>query len=68
MRDTCGGYNRKVADVYKIYLDNEPIADLPCYGNHCEGKFILSESIAVGSHCMGVQKGTCQMELQVAGK
>ncbi len=66
-RDTCGGYNEG-SRIYKIYLDNEPIADLSCYINHCEGKFVLSDSIAVGSHCMGVQKGTCQLELQVAGK
>jgi hypothetical protein len=67
IKDTCGGYVEE-ARTYKIYMDNEPIADLSCYINHCEGKFVLSESIAVGSHCMGVQKGTCQLEMQVAAK
>ena len=66
-RDTCGGYHED-ARTYKIYVDNEPIADLSCYVHHCEGKFVLPESIAVGSHCMGVQKGACQLELHVAAK
>jgi len=67
LRDNCGGYNEG-SRVYKIYLDDEPYADLSCYVNHCEGKFVLPESIAAGSHCVGVQKGTCQLELQVTGE
>jgi hypothetical protein len=66
-RDSCGGTNEG-ARAYKIYLDNEPIADLLCYINHCEGKFVLADSIAIGPHCVGVQKGTCQIELQVTGR
>ena len=65
LRDSCGGYNES-SRTYKIYLDNEPVADLSCYVNHCEGKFRLAESTGPGSHCLGVQKGTCQRELQVA--
>ncbi len=67
VRDNCGGYNES-ARSYTIYLDDEPFADLSCYVNHCEGKFVLPESTTVGPHCLGVQKGTCQMELEVAGE
>ena len=67
LRDSCGGYFEG-ARAYKIYLDNEPVADLACYVNHCEGKFTLPQDMAAGSHCLGVQKGACQLELTVAGK
>ncbi len=65
-RDSCGGFNES-ARVYKIYFDDEPVGDLSCYVNHCEGKFVLAESVTAGPHCMGVQKGSCQLEVQVAG-
>ncbi len=65
-RDQCGAVNES-ARVYKLYFDDEPIADLSCYVNHCEGKFVLPESVAAGKHCMGVQKGSCQMEVDVEG-
>jgi hypothetical protein len=67
LRDQCGGYDEG-ARTYQIYFDDEPVADLSCYVNHCEGKFTLPEGVAAGPHCMGVQKGTCQLEVQVAGK
>ncbi len=64
LRDSCGGYHEG-SRVYKIYVDDEPTAELSCYINHCEGKFTLSQSITAGLHCMGVQKGTCQIQLDV---
>ncbi len=67
LRDQCGGYDES-ARAYKIYLDDEPVANLSCYVDHCEAKFMLPEGLAAGPHCMGVQKGTCQLEVQVAGK
>jgi hypothetical protein len=33
--------------------------------NHCEGKLLVPQSAAVGKHCLGVHKGTCQMEISV---
>ena len=64
IKDSCGGYVEG-SQVFKLYLDDEPMAELSCYVNHCEGKLVLPENIAVGSHCLGVQKGSCQMELEV---
>ena len=65
-RDNCGAVNES-ARVYKLYFDDEPITDLSCYVNHCEGKFVLPESVSAGRHCMGVQKGSCQVEVEVEG-
>lgn len=65
LRDTCGGYNES-AQLYKIYVDDKPIADLSCYVNHCESRFALPDSTTVGPHCMGVLKGTCQLRFEVA--
>ncbi len=65
-RDTCGGVNES-ARLYKLYFDDEPIADLSCYVNHCEGKFMMPASVTAGQHCMGVQKGSCQLEVDVDG-
>lgn len=64
IKDSCGGYNES-ARTYSVYLDDEPAGELQCYVNHCEGKFRLPERTGVGRHCLGVQKGTCQMELEV---
>ncbi len=64
LRDNCGGYIEG-ARMYKIYFDDEPVADLSCYVNHCEGKFTLAQSVTVGRHCMGVEKGSCQLEIDV---
>jgi hypothetical protein len=66
-QDNCGGYNES-ARTYQIYMDDEPVADLQCYVNRCEGKFKLSDDTQAGVHCMGVVKGTCQVKLEVAGK
>ncbi len=67
LRDNCGGYIES-ARTYKIYFDDEPIADLSCYVHYCQGKFVLPQSVSPGAHCMGVQKGTCQVELSVAAE
>ncbi len=64
LKDNCGGYNES-ARTYPVYLDDEPAGELVCYVNHCEGKFKVPERAGVGTHCLGVQKGTCQMELEV---
>ena len=66
-QDTCGS-TIEGSRLFKVYLDNQPVADFSCYINHCEGKFTLSSSIASGPHCLSAQKGTCQLELQVAAK
>ncbi len=65
-RDTCGGVNES-ARLYQLYFDDEPIADLSCYVNHCEAKFVMPASVTAGRHCMGVQKGSCQTEVDVEG-
>ena len=64
LRDNCGVFIEG-SRVYKLYFDDEPIADLACYINHCEGKFTLPLSVSAGRHCMGVQKGSCQTEVDV---
>lgn len=66
LRDTCGGFNES-ARTYHIYFDDEVAGDLMCYVNHCEGKFTLAASVTPGRHCMGVQKGSCQLEVDVVG-
>ncbi len=65
-RDNCGGFNES-ARLYKLYFDDEPIADLSCYVNHCEAKFVLPASVTAGRHCLGLQKGSCQTEVDVEG-
>ncbi len=66
LRDDCGAYFES-SRAYKLYLDDEPVADLTCYANHCEGKFVLPGNVTAGAHCLGVQKGSCQVQVQVAG-
>jgi hypothetical protein len=66
LKDDCGGFNES-SRVYRLYFDDEPVADLTCYANHCEGRFVLPDHVAAGAHCMGVQKGSCQLQVQVAG-
>ncbi len=63
-KDSCGGYNES-ARLYQVYLDNEPAGELQCYAGLCQAKFKLPERAGPGRHCLGVQKGTCQMELVV---
>jgi hypothetical protein len=63
-RDACGGYDES-ARAYAIYLDDEAAGSLACYVNRCEGKLRVPQGAAAGSHCLGVQKGTCQMEIVV---
>jgi hypothetical protein len=66
LKDSCGGYNESDR-TYQVYLDDEPAAELLCYVHRCESRFKLPERAGVGRHCLGVQKGTCQMELVVVG-
>ena len=32
-----------------------------------EGKLVLPGNVTVGAPCLGVQKGSCQVQVQVAG-
>lgn len=66
LRDNCGGYIEG-SRIYQLYFDDQVVADLACYVNYCQGKFVLGKGVAPGPHCMGVQKGTCQLEVQVVG-
>ena len=65
-KDDCGGIDES-SRMYQIFFDDEPVADLSCYVNHCEGKFTLPPGTTAGAHCMGVQKGTCQLKVDVTG-
>jgi hypothetical protein len=67
IQDTCGGYI-ETAREFKLYLDQEPIGDLSCYVNRCEGKLALPSTLTVGRHCLSVEAGTCQFEFQVVAK
>jgi hypothetical protein len=64
IKDSCGGFNES-ARSYPVFLDDELVGELQCYVNHCEAKFRLPDRAGVGRHCLGVQKGSCQMELNV---
>ena len=64
LRDTCGGYDES-ARMYQVFIDDEPVAPLSCYINHCESSFKLPPQITAGTHCMGVAKGACQTKLDV---
>ena len=63
IKDTCGGYFEG-SKLFKLYLDNEPIGDLACYVNHCEGKITLPSTLSIGVHCLSVEVGKCQFEFQ----
>jgi hypothetical protein len=63
LQDTCGGYIEGLK-IFKIYLDNEPVGDLSCYINHCEGKLTLPSTLSTGTHCLSVEVGQCQFEFQ----
>jgi hypothetical protein len=63
-RDNCGGYDES-ARAYQIYLDDELAGSISCYVNHCEGKLLIPQSAVAGKHCLGVHKGTCQMEISI---
>jgi hypothetical protein len=67
LRDTCGGYVEG-SKVFKLYLNNEPIGDLSCYVNHCEGKLTLPSTVSIGSHCLSVELNKCQFEFQTTTK
>jgi hypothetical protein len=64
IQDTCGGYIEG-SQVFKLYLDHQPIGALACYVNRCEGKLTLPRTISIGSHCLAVQPDDCQFEFQV---
>ncbi len=66
LRDNCGAFIEG-SRTYKLYFDDQAVADLACYVNYCQGKFVLGKGVIAGPHCMGVQKGTCQLEVQVVG-
>lgn len=65
-RDNCGGYDESARD-YDLYVDDNPTAKLSCYVNHCEAELTVPITMAAGPHCLGVQKGTCQMKFEVTG-
>lgn len=67
IQDSCGGYI-EAAREFKLYLDHEPVGDLSCYVNRCEGKLMLSNTLTVGRHCLSVEAGTCEFEFQVAAQ
>lgn len=67
IRDTCGGYIEGARE-FKLHLDNEPVGDLSCYVNRCEGNLTLPSTLTVGPHCLSVEGGTCEFEFQVGTK
>jgi hypothetical protein len=63
IKDTCGGYFEG-SKLFKLYLDHEPIGDLSCYVNRCEGKITLPSTLSIGVHCLSVEVAKCQFEFQ----
>jgi hypothetical protein len=67
IQDSCGGYDEGARD-FKLHLDHEPIADLSCYVNRCEGRLTLPNPLTVGTHCLSVEADTCEFEFQVTAR
>jgi hypothetical protein len=67
IQDPCGGYIEG-ARAFELYLDHEPVGDLACYVNHCEGKVPLPGTLTVGTHCLSVEADACEFEFQVVTK
>ena len=64
LQDTCGGFIEG-AGSFRLYLDNEPLGEVSCYVNRCEGKATLPDAIATGAHCLSTEPDTCPFEFQV---
>jgi hypothetical protein len=70
IQDGCGGYIEGARE-FILHLDDEPVGSVTCYINHCEGKFILSETAVSGAHCLATEDpsvaapNTCPFEFQV---
>ena len=67
IQDTCGGYIEGARE-FKLYLDQEPVGDLSCYVNRCEGKLTLPGTLTVGTHGLSVEAEACEFEIQVVTK
>jgi hypothetical protein len=67
IQDTCGGYTEGARE-FRLYLDHEPVGDLTCYVNRCEGKLTLPSTLIAGPHCLSPDAGTCEFEFQVVAK
>jgi len=67
IQDSCGGYIEGARE-FKLYLDQEPIGDLSCYVNRCEGKLTLPSTVTVGPHCLSVETATCEFEFEVVAE
>jgi hypothetical protein len=67
IQDTCGGYFEGARE-FKLYMDHEPVGDLVCYVNRCEGKLALPGTLAIGQHCLSMAADTCEFEFQVVTK
>jgi hypothetical protein len=67
IQDTCGGFIEG-ARAFELFLDHEPIGELSCYVNRCEGKLTLPDPLTAGMHCLSVEAGTCEFEFQVVAK
>jgi hypothetical protein len=65
LQDSCGGFMEGDRS-FRLYLDNEPLGDVSCYVNRCEGKVTLPNTIATGAHCLSTEPDTCPFEFQVA--
>jgi hypothetical protein len=64
IQDTCGGYIEGARES-KLYLDHEPIGDLSCYVNRCEGNLTLPATLTNGPQCLSVEANACEFEFQV---
>jgi hypothetical protein len=64
IRDSCGGVNES-ARSFAVYVDDQPIGEIVCYVNHCEGDFVLPVETQAGTHCLSAKPGECSLEIQV---
>ncbi len=64
LQDSCGGYNESSRN-FKLYIDQQPTADLNCYVNRCEVETELAPALAPGTHCLSVEKDGCEYKLQI---
>lgn len=63
VRCGSGGYNES-ARSFQLYFDDQPVSSMTCYVNRCEGKLVVPDEAAVGTHVISVE-GESSLDLQV---
>ena len=54
----CGASHNESARAFQLFFDDQPIAQLSCYVNHCEQEFTLPIDALPGAHTLSVEGGS----------